>query len=239
MIQEKVIELESETTPDQLINYSAQNPTTLSGRPIFGIYSYAFAGLDPANGDPLGVLDGEPSSNYQGIFQEATPENIVFHGRGRPTDFGAFRNTFSYRGFSLSFNVTYRLGYFVRRPSVNYDEYNRGSWVHADYEIRWQQPGDELVTDVPSDPGRVNSLRHRFYTSSSTKVERGDHIRWQDVRLAYQWNGSQKGPIQNLETYLYVNNLGILWKATDRIEDPDYQVAPPLTSVSLGFRMSF
>lgn len=239
MVQEKVIDLDTETTPDQLINYSAQNPTTLIGRPIFGIYSYAFAGLDPNTGDPMGFLDGEPSSNYQGIFQEATPENLVFHGRARPTDFGAFRNTFSYRGFSLSFNLTYRFGYYIRRPSVNYDEFNRGAWVHADYEQRWQQLGDELITDIPSDPGRVNSLRHRFSTSNSSRVEPGDHIRFQDVRLAYQWNGKQKGPIRNLETYLYLNNLGLLWKASDRVVDPDFQVAPPLTSASLGFRMSF
>lgn len=239
MVQEKVIDLESETTPDQLINYSAQNPTTLVGRPIFGIYSYAFGGLDPNTGDPLGFLDGEPSANYQGIFQEATPENIVFHGRGRPTDFGAFRNTFSYRGFSLSLNLTYRLGYYIRRPSVNYDEFNRGAWVHADYEQRWKQPGDENITDIPSDPGRVNSLRHRFSTSNSSRVEPGDHIRFQDVRLAYQWKGKEKGSIRNLETYLYLNNLGILWKASDRVVDPDFQVAPPLTSASLGFRLSF
>ncbi|WP_297338437.1 SusC/RagA family TonB-linked outer membrane protein [Algoriphagus sp.] len=239
MVQEEVTDLENLSTANQLLSYSAQVPNTQVGKPIFGIYSYDFAGLDPNDGSPLGFVDGEPSNDYRAIILDATPESLRFHGRGRPTDFGAFRNTFSYRGFSLSANITYRLGYFVRRQSINYDAFNRGMWGHADYESRWQQPGDELITDIPSDPGRVNPLRQRFYSSSSSRIERGDHIRLQDVRVAYQWNGGQGSRIRNLETYLYINNLGIIWKSTDRLKDPDYQVTPPLTSASLGLRMSF
>jgi TonB-linked SusC/RagA family outer membrane protein len=239
MVQEEVTNLENLSTANQLLDYSAQVPNTQVGKPIFGIYSYDFAGLDPNDGSPLGFVDGEPSNDYRAIILDATPENLRFHGRGRPTDFGAFRNTFTYRGFSLSANISYRLGYYVRRQSIEYDAFNRGMWGHADYESRWQQPGDELITDIPSDPGRVNPLRQRFYSSSSSRIEPGDHIRLQDIRIAYLWKGGIKRKIRNLETYLYINNLGIIWKSTDRIKDPDYQVAPPLTSASLGLRMSF
>lgn len=144
-------------------------------------------------------------------------------------------------GFSLSANITYRLGYYFYRPTVNFDEVNRGNFGHADYELRWRQPGDELITKVPSDPGKVDAFKTGFYQSSAANVERGDHIRLQDIRLAYSWKGSSdtRSPFSNLETYLYVNNLGVLWKASDRVRDPDFLISPNLRSMSLGLRATF
>lgn len=241
VVQEEVTHVENLPTPTQLINYSPALPTPAIGRPLFSIFSVPFAGLDPANGAPLGYVDGEPSTNYLRIFTDATPENILFHGSGRPTHFGALRNTVSYRGWSLSANISYRLGYFFKNPSVNYDEVNRGSFQHADYERRWQNPGDELTTTVPSDPGRVDAYRNLFYLSSSAMVEKGDHVRFQDIRFAYQWTGKEGklSILQNLETYLYLNNLGILWKASKAVKDPDFLFNPNLRSISLGFRARF
>ena len=189
-------------------------PTPAVGRPLFSIYSFEFAGLDPNDGAPLGILDGEPSREYAAIYAEATPENIQFHGAGRPTQFGSFRNTLGYKGFSLSANITYRLGYFVKRAGVDYVDINRGGFGHADYERRWRQPGDERTTEVPADPGTVNPLMNGFYLSSGALVEKGDHIRFQDIRLAYSWNAQKSSllGLNGLETYLYINNLGILWK---------------------------
>jgi hypothetical protein len=69
---------------------------------------------------------------------------------------------------------------------------------------------------------------------------KGDHIRLQDIRLAYNWGSTDfDGLVKNLEAYLYVNNLGILWKAADEVSDPDYPVSQALRSAALGIRMSF
>lgn len=241
IVRDEVIDIENNPTATQLLNYSPALPTPAKGYPLFSVFSFDFAGLDPTDGSPMGFVNGEPSTNYGTIYSEATPENIRFHGSGRPTDFGSIRNTFSFMGFSLSANITYRLGYYFYRPTVNFDEVNRGNFGHADYELRWRQPGDELITKVPSDPGRVDAFKTGFYQSSAANVERGDHIRLQDIRLAYSWKGSSdtRSPFSNLETYLYVNNLGVLWKASDRVRDPDFLISPNLRSISLGLRASF
>lgn len=239
-VNEKVTAFDREPTASQLLNYSPDAPTPYQGNPLFGIYSYSFAGLDPDTGDPLGYLDGEPSADYAQLINLATPESLVFHGSGRPTGFGAIRNTFRYRGWNLSVNISYRMGYYIRRGGVSFNDLNRGELVHQNYEKRWQNPGDEQFTQVPSDPGAVNSLRSRFYLRSSSLVMKGDHVRLQDIRLAYSWGSTgTTGLVKNMEAYLYVNNLGILWKAADEVRDPDYPSSQALGSASLGIRMSF
>ncbi|SFH42631.1 SusC/RagA family TonB-linked outer membrane protein [Pedobacter insulae] len=239
-VEEKVRAIKNNPTATQLISYTPDLPTPAIGKPLFSIFSFPFAGLDPGNGAPLGVVDGKASSDYAAIYNEATPENIIFHGSGRPTKFGAIRNTVSFKGWSLSANISYRLGYYFRRPTVMFDEVNRGAFSHADYERRWQKPGDELRTQIPSDPGVVDAYRTGFYLSSNATVEKGDHIRLQDVRLSYQLTqkGAKRSVFKSFETYCYFNNLGIIWKASDKVKDPDYLLNRSVFSASIGLRAS-
>jgi TonB-linked SusC/RagA family outer membrane protein len=241
LLQEEVTDVENNPTATQLINYSPSLPTPAIGKPIYSIFSFYYAGLNPSDGAPMGIVDGEPSTDYGRIFSEATQENIMYHGSGRPTRFGALRNTFSYKGWILSANISYRLGYYFKRPSVNYDELNRGNITHADYENRWRAPGDELGTTVPSDPEKVDAYRTQFYLRSAATISKGDHVRFQDVRFSKTWDkeiGKQKS-ISHLETYVYLNNLGILWKSSKEVKDPDFLVQPNLFSISLGLRARF
>lgn len=213
------------------------------GRPITALYSYAWAGLHPQTGDPQGYLEGDVSTDYAKIISGATADNIVYHGPSRPPVFGAFRPTFSYQGLSLSANLSYRLGYYFRRPSVTYYGVLSGTGGHGDYARRWQQPGDEQTTQVPSLPAARNTNRDTFYTYSAVLVERGDHVRLQDVQLSYAFPRSSfpRLPFARLEVYAYANNLGLLWKATDSGYDPDYPNAafPPARTLAAGLRVDF
>ncbi|MGX7835852.1 hypothetical protein ACWKSR_11940, partial [Campylobacter fetus subsp. venerealis] len=87
---------------------------------------------------------------YSAIIGQTTPEELVFHGSGRPTWFGALRNDLYYRGFNLSVNVSYRLGYYIRRPGIDYYTLLGGEISHSDYARRWMSTGDEQVTQIPS-----------------------------------------------------------------------------------------
>jgi TonB-linked SusC/RagA family outer membrane protein len=210
------------------------------GKPVFALYSYDWAGLDPANGDPRGLLEGQPSSDYATIINSATVDNIRYNGASRPTVFGAIRNTFSWKNLSLSFNISYRMGYYFRRNSVTYGTM-KALGGHGDYYDRWQTTGDEQHTDVPSIPIVPSSYRDDFYRYSSVLVEKGDHIRLQDVNLTYTMNrsGIPWLPVERVQWYVYANNLGILWKSTNLVRDPDYQTAPPLRSISFGLKVDF
>lgn len=219
------------------------------GKPLYSLYSYRWAGLDPQNGDPQGYLDGQVSKDYTKLVQSSGPESLVFHGSLRPTVYGALRNTFSYGDFSLSANISYRLGYFFRRNSIRYTASSTGqndyglSSGHGDYALRWQHPGDEAFTNVPSIPLVANGNRDSFYSYAQVLVAKGDHIRLQDIRLAYDIKGFKLFSGHSTgQLYVMAENIGILWKAYKGKEDPDYAVAgsmPAPRSVSVGFRMGF
>jgi len=214
------------------------------GRPLYAIYSYPWAGLDPVNGNPRGFLNGEPSTNYTGIFTSSNAGNLIYHGSARPVTFGALRNTFTYRNISLSANISYSLGYYFRRESVNFDQILNGNGGHADYYLRWKSVGDEQATIVPSQPPSVNASRNTFYTNSAVLVEKGDHIRLRDIQLSYSLDRSSfsKLPFQKMRFYMYVNNLGMIWKATKVNLDPDFQdrfSLPPVRTYAFGVRIDF
>ncbi|HMV08160.1 MAG TPA: SusC/RagA family TonB-linked outer membrane protein [Cyclobacteriaceae bacterium] len=236
----KVTSYKDEATTWYLLNYGYTGGYLREGNTLFGLYSYKSGGLDPTTGDPQGYVEGAVSKDYLQITQTTKPEEIVYHGSARPTNFGAIRNTFSWRNLSLSFNISYRLGYYFRRNSISYSN-TLGLGGHGDYYKRWKNPGDEMRTDVPSLPTTFDANRDQFYLFSDALAEKGDHIRFQDIQLSYTLNQSSFGklPFQRAQVYAYMNNIGILWKATDKVPDPDYLITPPLRTYSIGLKVDF
>lgn len=241
-IDEKVGEYELRAGAMQYLSQGAGTehltPMPFSGKPLYAIYSLPWGGLDPDSGDPMGILDGEPSKEYASIISSTGPDDLVFHGAARPTHFGSVRNDFRWKGWGLSVNTTYRLGYYYRRNSVRYGTVLTGQGGHGDFGLRWQNMGDELVTNVPSMPGTVNENRDNVYAYSSALVERGDHIRLQDIRISHTFSGG-RFPFRRAELYGYANNIGLLWKASSDPLDPDFRTMRPLRSIAFGLRVDF
>lgn len=217
----------------------------LEGQPVYAIISQRWAGLDPLTGDPQGYLNGVVSKDYKEfIGAKSKLENLVFSGSATPVVFGNFSNTVSYKNFALTVNVTYKMGYYFRRASIDYTQVNKLSpngW-HSDYALRWQKPGDEQHTSVPSFVYPNNDERNSFYNASEALVSKGDHIRLQFVNLSYSLNKSQwtKLPVQQVQFFTNASNLGILWRANKYKIDPDYNNSLyPKASFSLGLRADF
>lgn len=239
-VNEKVTEYEREFGVNSAL-LGGIGAIPLPGKPLFSILSIPFAGLDPTNGNPLGYLDGEPSDDYSAILGSLKTSDLRYHGPSRPTLFGSITNNVGWRGFSLSVNISYRLGYYYRRQTVNYGDLLTGRISHSDYAERWTEPGDELVTDVPSMPEVNNGNRNTLVLYGSNLVEKGDHIRLQDIRLSYRLNQSEVTwwPFQQTEFYSYADNLGIIWKVSEDPLDPDFRTARPSRSISFGMRIGF
>lgn len=239
-VHEKVTDYFYEATPIQYLSESTQL-VPLEGRPLFSIYSLPWGGLNPDTGAPRGFLNGELSENYSAIFSGLSPEDLIFNGPRRPTMFGAIRNNFNYKSFGLSVNISYRTGYFYSRESILYSLALTGRGGHADFANRWQQPGDEVNTQVPSMPLANNSQRDNMYRYSDHLVERGDHIRLQDIRLSYRVSESKgkRLPFSSVEIYSYINNLGIIWKRSSDPIDPDFRTMLPPRSIAFGLNVNF
>lgn len=220
----------------------------VEGRSLFGIYSYPFAGLDPQNGDPLGMLNGQPSKDYLGIIQKTKPDSLVYHGSARPAIYGGLRNSFTWKHFTLSANLTYKFAYYFRRNSIslNYADLVIAS-QNQDYANRWQKPGDEQLTNVPSLVYPANTNRNTFYQNASVLVEKGDHIRLQDIQLGFDWIPASKtiNWIKKVYFYAYASNLWILWRANKYGIDPDYNDnnafsnLPEPKTITLGCKLNF
>jgi TonB-linked SusC/RagA family outer membrane protein len=216
--------------------------TPIVGKPAYGIVSYRWAGLDPANGDPQILVNGAISKDYTAIPNRVSFEDLIFHGPSLPVYFGALRQDFTYKQISLSVNMSYKLGYFYRRTGLSYSNlYNQ--WAASpEYALRWQQTGDEAFTQVPSIVYPANANRDLVYTQADVTVEPGDHIRLQDIRLAYQFktNKLRALHLKHLSLFMYANNVGILWKASSYPFDPEYGDSfIPVRTLSFGLKTDF
>lgn len=214
--------------------------TVMKGYPVYSVLSYAWAGLDPANGNPQGYdKEGKVSSNYD-LLTGSTVKitDLVYHGPAFPSLFGTMGNRFTYKGISLSARLSYKFGYYFRRSTINYTNLYNSGVAHPDYARRWQNPGDELYTEVPSQVYPAVNRRDQFYNNATVLVEKGDHIRLAYVAVAYtvdqQW--LKRMPFKTLQLQAGASNLGILWRANKYGLDPDYRdnVILPSKYFSLG-----
>lgn len=210
------------------------------GQDPYALTSYRFAKLDSV-GNPIGYFNGQESNDYVGMVFSPTWDDLVVHGSARPTFFGNFINTISYRGISVTANIAYKFGYFFRRNTIDYEALIYGGVAHADFYKRWQKPGDEKNTNVPSFQYPTDFGRDAFYVNSSATVSKGDNIRLQDVTLSFEPRGKlSKGILKNSQLSLYATNLGIIWRANKQGLDPDYGTAiPPARLISVGLRKTF
>jgi hypothetical protein len=216
----------------------------MTGKPVYSIYSYRWAGLDPLTGDPRGYLADTISKNYSAITGAGTQiGDLVYHGRSLPKIFGSIGNSFNYKGLSLTARVVYKFGYFFRKPALLYSLLFNNSRGPASYAERWQQPGDEIKTNVPSLVYPANSNRDRFYAFSETLVEKGDHIRLQYVTVSYSLPARllRQKTIKGVNFYVSLNNIGLLWRANNSGIDPDYPINAvlPGRTTSLGASFNF
>jgi TonB-linked SusC/RagA family outer membrane protein len=221
------------------LDQNAINPHP--GQPIYAVNSFKWKGLDNA-GDPIGYYNGKPSKDWVSIINNTPIDSMVFNGSAHPTIFGALRNTFEWRHFSASFNISYKFGYYFRRPSISYSDLFSHWTGNADYTLRWQQPGDEAKTIVPAAGDPANVMRDRFYLNSNVLVEKADHIRLEDIVISYDLEKKDHSwlPFGRIRFYNYFSNLGLLWKANKSGIDPYYiNIPKEAHRISLGINISF
>lgn len=225
---------------------SSANVSGVEGLPVYSVFSYRWAGLDPKSGDPMGFVNGQPSKDYNLLTGPATQvSDLVYHGSALPKYFGNLINNFGYRGLTLSVAISFKFGYFFRRNSIDYGTMFSFWNGHADYGKRWQSPGDELLTNVPAMVYPNVSARDAFYKFSEVLVEKGDHIRIQYINLDYALPDKFTGLIhlKDLHFFTNVSNLGIIYRANKVNIDPEYATnafnLPPGKMFSFGIRTTF
>ena len=207
------------------------------------LYRLPWHGLNPENGNPLILLENEKSEDYTAYVNQLSVEQLLSDKSQVPTFYGSIRNTLSYANLELSFNISWKAGYSFLRSTVLYNTLYASNTMHIDYVNRWQNPGDESSTDIPSRPLPSNSnitRRDFVYRASDALTENGAHVRLREIRLAYQFNPMIKNHSLRTSLFIYADNLGLIWRANKNNIDPDYPSSSiiPTASVSLGCRFT-
>lgn len=218
--------------------------TPVIGLPLHGLSAYTWMGLDEF-GNPMGYLDGKASTDYNGIrnaaydFQDESGV-IIFVGSSKPQIYGSLSNYFHYGPWGISFTFSYKGDYYFRKPVTRHSSLFTSGTAFPDFENRWQKPGDERLTDVPSLVYPANSLRDAMYTNSEIHIRKADHVAFEYINLSYISNFQIKKLSRPVEIYANFQNIGLLWTANVEGLHPSYPYdVRPVRNFSFGLRTIF
>ncbi|MFD2553099.1 SusC/RagA family TonB-linked outer membrane protein [Sphingobacterium tabacisoli] len=225
---------------DMAILLVGARSTAVEGEQLNSLRTYKWAGLDPEDGTARGYLNGEISKNYAAITTGKL-ETLENHGSYLPVYFGSWRNSIQYKGLELSWNISYQLGHkFLRTSFFNSDFLNQ-SYGHADYQQRWQKPGDELWTDVPAFTYPNITSGSDLYRSSSALVENAGQIKLRDIQMSLRLPSLARYGLKDMRVYAYLQNLGAIWRANKHGIDPEYgsdwYPDPMMSSFGINFNL--
>ena len=231
------------------------------GESLNSIYGYQFAGVNTGNGNPVyynaaGKLVQRNVSN--GIYYFAnsmsdpalgaattlTAADKKILGSAQPTYFGAFTNSFSYKGFDLEVMFRYQGGNKVVNITRQEVLLNQ-KFANSGTEIlnRWTTPGQ--VTDVPKLWYANDAIINQNGEAISRFVEDGKFLRLQNIVFSYTVNGKKlqdatNSNIKSLRFFIQAQNVHV-WTKYRGIDPEAYSeagqdnnISPQVRNMSIG-----
>lgn len=146
------------------------------GEEINSFFLPRYAGVNPANGEPL-YLDTEDN-----VTNEFSPGfQTLLEGKSPQADIeGGFATSLKYKGFGLSGNFVFRQGNYIinfqRQAGIAIGNIDSNQRLEAfNY---WRQPGDQNVLPSPLFQDTADQTSTRF-------LEKGDYLRLRTLTLDY------------------------------------------------------
>lgn len=231
-------------TPDHkpfLLSASGVNQQVKEGQDIYSWYMKEWAGVDPANGDPLWyvvdadgnyVLDGAGNKTTTNDYNATNPHVV---GKATPLFSGGLNTQVSWQGLTLSINTNFTVGnkvYNYNRQALDADGaymgYNQYSIEHNKFGwTRWEYPGDEATHPkaIAFNGTSSNGISSRY-------LEDGSFFRLRNITLSYDFAHSliPKNIMSKCRVYISADNL---WTAT-KFSGMDPEVSISNTTYSLA-----
>ena len=179
------------------------------GYDVYTFYMRQWAGVDPANGNPLWYTDSSKSAttaSYNSASRVSTGKTAT------PKYYGGLSNTFTYRQFSVSFDLYYNYGNYVQDAWAAYltDDVNPSYGKYTSNLRRWTTPGQ--VTDVP----KLVYGSTNFSNSASTRfLYKGDFIRLRNITLQYAADKALASKLHVSALSFYVRGTNLWTKVYD------------------------
>ncbi len=205
------------------------------GHSLFDFYTREWAGVDPADGTPMWIMDYY-DANSNGLFDSGEEISSLFEYRAEnpehetsqtttktyadatqkfvgksaiPTVRGAFRLNASIYKFSVSAQFLYSLGGYSYDGAyanlLDNDAIGNNNWS-TEIRNRWQKPGD--ITDIP----RLSSGYDTNYISGSTRfITNADYLTLNNIRMGYDFTSLVENMgISSLSLFVSGDNLFLL-----------------------------
>ncbi len=209
------------------------------GYPVGAIFAYKSAGLDDEGyplfynkkGEKVNAQEFLKLNSAGGSTLTAAEQRDLYEyiGSVDPLYTGGLTNTFTYRGFELSFNFIFNLKMYSRTtPSYSPTNFDRGMNTNRDILNRWSptNTGSQfpvLMTDSKRKSEYIRYSEFGLYGEMDTWVKRADHVRLQNLRFAYNLPKSviEKLKMQNVTVALEARNLFVFGANYDNYLDPE------------------
>lgn len=216
------------------------------GESVSSFYMPEYAGVDPDNGDALYYINDEGSGRE--TTNDIGEAKRIVAGNPFPVWSGGVTNTFTYKGFNLSFTFMgesgasiYNAGGRFQAANGNFEDNQRKDQLN-----RWQQPGD--ITNVP----QARLYGYNGYGHSTRWLEKADFIRLRNATFSYNLPSSVVDPIGFSGIRVYVTGINLLTFTDYLGYDPEaradsgsfssgqaFYSAPPARTVSFGVNFNF
>ena len=200
---------------DKIVDLAGDDDITMSdtkkiwkvGHSQYEFYLPTWAGVDPANGDPLWYKeDGSKTNNYS----EAAYQ---MQGRATPWGFGALTNNLSWKGLNFSFMFYYNLGgkvYDSLYANMMHEGNDPGKNLHVDALNAWTPTNTN--TNVPK---YYNANDNQSNSPSSRFLFDATYLKLKNVNLSYTLPKQlvkKTGFLSNARIYLNVDNVFTVFK---------------------------
>ena len=218
------------------------------GEEINTFWMPMYAGVNPANGEPLYYdADGNVTNVYN------ADANVLMSGKSPLADFDGGVNLYvRYKGWDLATDFYYKVGHYI----MNYMQSNMlsdGTGVDANQRVDafnyWRQPGDTNVLPSPLYGNAAQQTSDRW-------LQKGDYIRLRNLTLGYNLPSeiTKQVGIRSLRIFAQGQNL---WTWTKEFRgDPEVGIGsgetansvfgtynlysyPQTQSISLGVDLKF
>lgn len=190
-------------TPNTFEMVAGTGKGNIVGFPRGSLFSFNYQGLNQYG---LPTFDFGLYPTDQGIYSEVSGANfldtqysksyLIYHGPVEPTCLGGFSNTIRYKNWEFSCFITMQAGNKIRLNPTFDPTFGDLNVFSKEFYDRWINPGDELLTRVPTIPsqelinkyGKENIEKaYNTYNFSQDRVADGSFVRMKNISLGYDF----------------------------------------------------
>ncbi|MDA3615455.1 SusC/RagA family TonB-linked outer membrane protein [Polluticaenibacter yanchengensis] len=251
-----------------LSDYQGNNPSVYNvsvgsgfpmlGRPMTGLYSFQFAGLNHRGLSTYYTSKGDVVDGF--IESDRNLLNVVYQGSRDPLYSGGFASNFMYKNLTVGVSFVFNAGHVVRKADFYRGNTISGLYrddqnINGDYAYRWLATGNEAYTQIPrlilqddindyNNAGFFNASIFAAYNMSDIRTVKASYLRIRNVTANYNFGKlAQKFKMQNLVLGMEVSNLAVFASKKLKGMDPETLLTglntPPVRSVTLNLSATF